>query len=230
MTHGRPSRCRRRGGARGSAPPRRGARDRRSGSAACRRSTTSRSTIHAGQRPRARRRERRRQVDAREGDRRGLPARRGRAARRRPSRVAFHAPRDALAPGIATIAQEIALVPARTVLENVLLGIESSTGRRACGSRELRRRFDELNERTGFGLDPLAVVRSLRTAEQQKVEILRAIARDARLLLMDEPTAALTRDETERLLETMRAARRRRHRDRARLALPRGGARASATR
>jgi ribose transport system ATP-binding protein len=120
------------------------------------------------------------------------------------SRVAFHAPRDALDSGIATIAQEIALVPARTVMENVLLGIESNTGG-VVRTGELRERFDELNERTGFGLDPLAVVRTLRTAEQQKVEILRAIARDARLLLMDEPTAALTRDETERLIETVRA-------------------------
>ena len=70
--------------------------------------------------------------------------------------------------------------------------------------RELRQRFHELNERTGFGLDGQAVVRSLRTADQQKVEILRAIARNARLVLMDEPTAALTRDETERLLEIVR--------------------------
>jgi ABC-type sugar transport system ATPase subunit len=118
--------------------------------------------------------------------------------------VTFHAPRDALADGIATIAQEIALVPARTVLENVMLGIESSSAG-VVRSREVRRRFDELNARTGFNLDPLALVRSLRTAEQQKVEIMRAIARDARLLLMDEPTAALTRDETERLLDTVRS-------------------------
>jgi ABC-type sugar transport system ATPase subunit len=118
--------------------------------------------------------------------------------------VAFHAPRDALETGIATIAQEIALVPARTVLENVMLGIESNTAG-VLRSRELHQRFDELNERTGFRLDAHAVIRTLRTAEQQKVEILRAIARDARLLLMDEPTAALTRDETGRLLETVRA-------------------------
>jgi len=119
-------------------------------------------------------------------------------------RVSFHAPRDALAAGIATIAQEIALVPARTVMENVMLGIESNSAG-VVRTHEVRRRFDELNERAGFGLDPLAVVRTLRTAEQQKAEILRAIARNARLLLMDEPTAALTRDETERLLDTIRA-------------------------
>jgi rhamnose transport system ATP-binding protein len=118
--------------------------------------------------------------------------------------VSFHAPRDALDAGIATIAQEIALVPARTILENVMLGIESNSAG-VVRTGEVRKRFDELNERTGFGLQPLAVVRTLRTAEQQKVEILRAIARDARLLLMDEPTAALTRDETDRLLDTVRS-------------------------
>ncbi len=117
--------------------------------------------------------------------------------------VSFHAPRAALAAGIATIAQEIALVPAGSVVENVLLGIESHSGGVLRG-RELRRRFDELNERTGFGLDGRAIVRTLRVADQQKVEIMRAIARNARLVLMDEPTAALTRDETERLLEIIR--------------------------
>ena len=117
--------------------------------------------------------------------------------------VRFHSPRDALAAGIATIAQEIALVPKATVEENVMLGIEP----RVAGvvqRRELRRRFNALNERTRFRLPPTARVGALRTAEQQKVEIMRAIARDARMIVMDEPTAALTRDESERLLEIVR--------------------------
>jgi rhamnose transport system ATP-binding protein len=117
--------------------------------------------------------------------------------------VRFGAPRDALAAGIATIAQELALVPARSVMENVYLGVEP----RRFGvvqREELRRRFDRLNERTGFGLRAEALVGDLRTAEQQKVEILRAIARNARLILMDEPTASLTSDETERLLAIVR--------------------------
>jgi rhamnose transport system ATP-binding protein len=116
--------------------------------------------------------------------------------------VHFHAPRDALARGIATIAQEIALVPARSVLENVFLGLES----RRLGVVDraaLRRRYAQLDERVGFGLDPDAPVGALRTADQQKAEILRAIARDARLILMDEPTAALTADESARLLGTI---------------------------
>jgi ABC-type sugar transport system ATPase subunit len=117
--------------------------------------------------------------------------------------VRFRSPRDALAAGIATIAQEIALVGARSVLENVFYGIEP---RRAgvVRRRELRRAWDALAERTGFGLDPDAPIRALRTADQQKAEILRAIARDARLILMDEPTAALTVDETQRLLQIVR--------------------------
>ena len=117
--------------------------------------------------------------------------------------VRFGAPRDALAAGIATIAQEIALVPRGTVEANVLLGIEpNQTG--VVRRRELRGRFEEVEARVAFGLRPDARVGALRTAEQQKVEIMRAIARDARLIVMDEPTAALTRDESERLLEIIR--------------------------
>jgi ABC-type sugar transport system ATPase subunit len=122
--------------------------------------------------------------------------------------VRLRSPRDALATGIATIAQEIALVPARSVMENVFLGIEP----RRLGVVDravLRRRYTELEGRTGFGLDPDVPVGALRTAEQQKAEILRAIARDARLILMDEPTATLTADESRRLLgiiESLRAS------------------------
>jgi rhamnose transport system ATP-binding protein len=113
--------------------------------------------------------------------------------------VRFQSPRDALALGIATIAQEIALVPARSVLENVFLGLES----RRLGvvdRRGLRDRYAGLEERTGFGLDPEVKVRTLSIADQQKVEILRALARDASLILMDEPTASLTKNESRRLL------------------------------
>lgn len=117
--------------------------------------------------------------------------------------VRFHSPRGALAVGIASIAQEIALVPARTVIENVFLGIESAQLGIVQQGRLLRR-FAELDQRTGFELRPGDRVGELRTAEQQKVEILRAIARNARLILMDEPTAALTVDESDRLLDIIR--------------------------
>ncbi|MGI9658334.1 MAG: sugar ABC transporter ATP-binding protein [Gaiellaceae bacterium] len=117
--------------------------------------------------------------------------------------VRYHSPRDAIGDGVTMIAQEIALVPARSVIENVYLGSES----RRFGMvdrRALRRRFDELSERAGFGIAPDLRVGALRQADQQKVEILRALARNAELLVMDEPTAALTTDEAERLFEIIR--------------------------
>jgi len=110
----------------------------------------------------------------------------------------FGSPREALDLGIATIAQELALVPALTVAENVYLGREPrSLG--WIGRRALRARFLELARETGFDLDPDVVVGSLRTADQQKVEILRALARGASLIIMDEPTAALSGHDTELL-------------------------------
>jgi ribose transport system ATP-binding protein len=108
--------------------------------------------------------------------------------------VHFHSPRVAIASGIAAIAQELPTVPALSVAENVFLGAEPRRGgflRR----RELGRRYAELASRAGFSLDGAAPASTLRTADQQKVEILKALAREARLIVMDEPTAALSRDD-----------------------------------
>ena len=103
----------------------------------------------------------------------------------------------ALAAGIATIQQELSLVPARSVAENVFLGIEWSRLGVITGS-ELQR-YEQLEAQVGFGIPPDVTVGSLRLADQQKVEILRALARKARLIIMDEPTSSLTKDETDRL-------------------------------
>ena len=103
----------------------------------------------------------------------------------------------ALAAGIATIQQELSLVPARSVAENVFLGIEWSRFGVITGS-ELQR-YEQLETEVGFGIPPHVNVGSLRLADQQKVEILRALARNARLIIMDEPTSSLTKDETDRL-------------------------------
>ncbi len=99
--------------------------------------------------------------------------------------------------GIVLIAQELSLVPDRTVAENVFLGREP----RAFGilMPGLVDAFATLEERCRFGLDPRARVGSLRIADQQKVEIMRALARDARAIVMDEPTSALTADEAAKL-------------------------------
>ncbi len=117
--------------------------------------------------------------------------------------ASFSTPREALDRGIATIAQELALVPGLSVAENVFLGREPRTfgwvNRRA-----LRQQFVALAARTGFELDPDALVGSLRTADQQKVEILRALARGASLIIMDEPTASLPAHDTELLHAVVR--------------------------
>lgn len=124
--------------------------------------------------------------------------------------VHFRTPREALGHGIATIAQELAIVPELTVAENVFLGAEPRTVA-VVRRRELRRRFDALCGSVGFELPGDAVAGRMRTADQQKVEILRAIARNADLIVMDEPTAALSRDETGRLHQTIRSLRDRGH-------------------
>ena len=117
--------------------------------------------------------------------------------------VRFHSPREAIARGIVLIAQELSLVPALSVAENVFLGTEP---RRAGFLRRaaLRRRYAELAGSVGFELDGDAPAGRLRTADQQKVEILRALSRDAGLIVMDEPTAALSRPDAVRLHEIIR--------------------------
>ncbi|MCD7061430.1 sugar ABC transporter ATP-binding protein [Pelagibacterium xiamenense] len=111
--------------------------------------------------------------------------------------VTRFSPRDALQRGIAMIHQELQLVPELTVLQNVFLGQETNRGGVLVGG-DLGR-FRTLEETCEFGLDPHAKVASLRIAERQKVEIMRAVARDASVIIMDEPTSSLTEDEADRL-------------------------------
>ncbi|HET8990079.1 MAG TPA: sugar ABC transporter ATP-binding protein [Acidimicrobiales bacterium] len=118
--------------------------------------------------------------------------------------LTLRSPRDALAKGIVTIAQELAIVPGLTVAENVYLGAEAHRAgfvRRA----EARRRFRELAERVGFRLSPDWLAGQLTTADQQKVEIMRALSRDAAIVIMDEPTAALAEHETAALHAIIRS-------------------------
>lgn len=112
-------------------------------------------------------------------------------------------PRRALDCGVAIVDQELALVGSRCVVDNVLLGVESSSAG-VRGRKRDRARFDALLAEAGFSLAPDVLVRDLNLASRQKVEILRALARDARVVIMDEPTAALSPDEREQLYELVR--------------------------
>jgi ABC-type sugar transport system ATPase subunit len=120
--------------------------------------------------------------------------------------VKYTTPGDARADRIALIAQELALVPHLTVMENVFLGVEPRH-RGFVARRQMQRQYAELVSRWGFKLDRDALVGGLRTADQQKVEILRAVASDARVIVMDEPTSSLTHVETQTLHEMIRALR-----------------------
>ncbi|MBO0729521.1 MAG: sugar ABC transporter ATP-binding protein [Acidimicrobiaceae bacterium] len=117
--------------------------------------------------------------------------------------VRFHSPRDALAHGVAAIAQEIALVPSLSAAANVFLGVEP----RRLGllsKRQLAASFEGLCREVGFDLPATGPVSRLRLADQQKTEILRAVACGASLIIMDEPSAALSRSDVERLHSVIR--------------------------
>ncbi len=117
--------------------------------------------------------------------------------------VRFHSPRDAIGRGVSLIAQELAIMGSLTVEQNVFLGVEPSQAGFQ-NRRELRRKYNELAASVGFALDGGANAGSLRTADKQKVEILRALCRNAQLIVMDEPTAALSRPDVEALHAVIR--------------------------
>ena len=115
--------------------------------------------------------------------------------------VALRSPRAALDRGITMVAQELSLVPSRSVVDNVFLGIESHSGPFVRAAAE---RFADLVAEFGIELEPEAIVGRLPVADQQKVEILRALARRAELIVMDEPTARLTTEQAVALRRTVR--------------------------
>ncbi|WP_033289660.1 sugar ABC transporter ATP-binding protein [Amycolatopsis jejuensis] len=108
-------------------------------------------------------------------------------------------PADARRAGIAMIHQELDLVPALSVAENVFLGREPHTRAGTVDRRRMLAQTREVLERSGVDLDPRTPVERLRTGEQQLVTIAKALSLHARILLMDEPTSALSPREVERL-------------------------------
>jgi simple sugar transport system ATP-binding protein len=119
--------------------------------------------------------------------------------------VRFASPRDALAAQISMVHQHFRLVEPFTVAENVVLGDHRREGRAfRLRRRAIERRVAELGERYGLPVDPGARTWQLSVAEQQRVEILKALHVEARILILDEPTAVLTPQESRALFATLR--------------------------
>ena len=115
--------------------------------------------------------------------------------------VTFSSPKDAINHGIAMIHQHFTLVQTQTVLENVMIGMEGSF---FLNYKKAKEKLTRIEKEFGFHLDPDAIVWTLSIGEQQKLEILKALYRGAKILIMDEPTAVLAPTETIELFDTLR--------------------------
>ena len=116
----------------------------------------------------------------------------------------FAGPGDAMAAGIGMVHQHFMLIPVFTVAENVALGNEPTGVLGTFNLAEARKRVVEISNRFGFNVDPDALVEDLPVGVQQRVEIIKALSRDAKVLVLDEPTAVLTPQETDELMAIMR--------------------------
>ncbi|MCL2463797.1 MAG: ATP-binding cassette domain-containing protein, partial [Micrococcales bacterium] len=117
--------------------------------------------------------------------------------------VHFDGPGDAMAAGIGMVHQHFMLVPVFTVAENVVMGNEPTKGG-IIDLAQARARVTEISDRFGFEVDPDALVGDLPVGVQQRVEIIKALSRQAEILILDEPTAVLTPQETDELMAIMR--------------------------
>jgi len=120
--------------------------------------------------------------------------------------VTIRSPREAMSHGIGMVFQHFMLIPVMTVAENLVLGAEPRKGG-LLDIRAAKRRTRELSERHGLRVDPDAVVADVSVAQQQRIEILRALDRGAKILVLDEPTAVLTAQETADLATVLRGLR-----------------------
>jgi ABC-type uncharacterized transport system ATPase subunit len=123
-------------------------------------------------------------------------------------KVDFAGPGDAMAAGIAMVHQHFMLVHPFTVAENVMLGHEQVKGPfKLLDLNAAREKVREISARFGFNVDPDAVIEDLPVGVQQRVEIIKALSQRAEVLILDEPTAVLTPQETDELLEIVRQLR-----------------------
>jgi general nucleoside transport system ATP-binding protein len=116
----------------------------------------------------------------------------------------FHSPKDAISAGIGMVHQHFMLVPVFTVAENVTLGIEETRRLGLLDRRKTRRDVLDLSGRYGLKVDPDALVEDLPVGIQQRVEIVKALVREATVLILDEPTSVLTPAETNDLFRIIR--------------------------
>lgn len=119
----------------------------------------------------------------------------------------FRGPGDAMNAGIGMVHQHFMLVPVFTVAENVMLGHEQTKGLGTLDISKAREHVRAVAARFGFDIDPDAIVGDLPVGVQQRVEIIKALSRDAKVLVFDEPTAVLTPQETDELMGIMRQLR-----------------------
>ncbi|MEX2422283.1 MAG: ABC transporter ATP-binding protein [Actinomycetota bacterium] len=121
--------------------------------------------------------------------------------------VHFDSPRDAIAAGLGMVHQHFMLVPVFTVTENIILGVETTGPFGLLHLNEASRRVKDISRRYGLEVPPDAVVEDLPVGIQQRAEIVKALYREAEVLILDEPTAVLTPQETEELFDVMRSLR-----------------------
>jgi len=113
--------------------------------------------------------------------------------------VAFSSPHDAIDQGIGMVHQHFMLIPVMTVTENIVLASEPTKGRVFLDYAGARKRVEEISQRFGFAIEPDARIQDITVGQQQRVEILKALYRDADILILDEPTAVLTPQEAAEL-------------------------------
>ncbi|MDQ3615499.1 MAG: ABC transporter ATP-binding protein [Actinomycetota bacterium] len=118
-------------------------------------------------------------------------------------RVAFTSPGDAIGAGIGMVHQHFMLVPVFTVAENVMLGREQTRGLGVLDRAKAADLVRDLSSRYKLAVEPNALVETLPVGVQQRVEIIKALANDAKVLILDEPTAVLTPQEIDELMEIM---------------------------
>jgi simple sugar transport system ATP-binding protein len=119
-----------------------------------------------------------------------------------PKPVKFNSPRDALESGIGMVHQHFMLVPNQTVAENIILGLPSP--RFFLHQAKVEKEVEKLSKTYGLSVNPQATIDELSLGQQQKVEILKLLYRNAEILVLDEPTAVLTPSEIEELFTTLR--------------------------